>query len=364
MHHAPISESIQSDSPNKERLIPQTGKILVTGANGFIGSRLVRNLLSIGMVNIRCLVRSESNAGSLRKLGHEFGVEVEFVYGNLLSPKVCRSAAEDVLVVYHLAVGGGKNFPGSVMNTVVTTRNLLDAVSAEAGIRRFVNVSSLAVYANDRIKGRAQLNESCPVEIDLIGRYDPYAYSKAWQDNLVRKYAREMGIPYVIVRPGVVFGPGKPRIPGRVGIGTFGIFMHIGHGNRMPLTYVDNCAEAIALAGLVPGIESEEFLIVDDNLPTSRQFLRGYKNRARRFASIPVPYHAFYLFSLLWEKYSSWSHGQLPPVFNRKTCVAYFKGNRYSNQKAKERLHWRPRVGMADALNLFFASIREGSSER
>ncbi len=126
----------------------------------------------------------------------------------------------------------------------------------------------------------------------------------------------------------------------------------------MPLTYVDNCAEAVALAGLVPGVDSEEFLIVDDDLPTSRQFLRGYRKHARRFLSIPVPYRLFYLFSALWEKYSSRSHGQLPPVFNRKTCRAYFKGNRYSNAKAKALLHWRPQVSMADALSRFFASVR------
>jgi nucleoside-diphosphate-sugar epimerase len=125
----------------------------------------------------------------------------------------------------------------------------------------------------------------------------------------------------------------------------------------MPLTYVENCAEAIVLAGLVNGIESEEFIIVDDDLPTSRQFLRAYKRQAKRFVSLPIPYRVFYLFSFLWEKYSSRS-GQLPPVFNRKACAAYFKGNTYSNERAKTRLGWRPRIGMTDALSRFFASIR------
>src|SRR4029077_12631904 len=142
----------------------------------------------------------------------------------------------------------------------------------------------------------------------------------------------------------------KTRVPGRVGIDTFGVFLHIGHGNRLPLTYVDNCADAIVLAGLVKGIETEEFIIVDDDLPTSRQFLRRYK-KASPFFSAPVPYRAFYLFSLFWEKYSEWSKGQLPPVFNRKTCAAYFKGNTYSNEKLKTRLNWRPSVSMKEALS-------------
>jgi len=345
-----------------EFLIRSTDRILITGANGFVGSRLVRSLLLRGFTNIRCLVRSEANVRTLRPLEREFGTALEYVTGNLLSREVCRAAASEVCVVYHLAVGGDKSFPGCIMNTAVTTRNLLDVVTAETTIRRFVNVSSLAVYSNEHFGRRALLDESCPIESDLIGRYDPYAYAKAKQDDLVRQYAFEKGLPYVIARPGVVFGPGKSRIPGRVGIDTFGIFLHLGHGNRMPLTFVDNCAEAIALAGLVKGIDSEEFIIVDDNLPTSRQFLRGYKKHARGFSSLPIPYRVFYVFSLLWEKYSCWSKGQLPPAFNRKTCAAYYKGNVYSNDKAKTRLHWRPSVGMNDALARFFASVRAEKS--
>ena len=60
------------------------------------------------------------------------------------------------------------------------------------------------------------------------------------------------GLPCTIVRPGIVIGPGKKAMPGFVGIDTFGFFMHMGGGSRLPLTYVDNCADAIVLAGLVP----------------------------------------------------------------------------------------------------------------
>jgi nucleoside-diphosphate-sugar epimerase len=349
---------LSSERHPDNHLIQRTDKVLVTGANGFIGSRVVRNLLSRGLNNIRCLVRSKAYISSLRSLEDEFGVRLEYVCGNLLSRDICRAAANDALVIYHLAVGGDKTFPGCVMNTVVTTRNLLDAATAGRTIRRFVNVSSLAIYSNDHLRRRAPLDERCPVEADLIGRHDPYAYAKAEQDELVRYYAQQTGLPYVIARPGVTFGPGKARIPGRVGIDTFGVFLHLGHGNRMPLTYVDNCAEAIVLAGLVKGIDSEEFNIVDDDLPTSREFLRRYKKETGRFWSIPVPYRAFYAFCFVWEKYSTWSHGQLPPAFNRKTCAAYYKGNVYCNDKAKTQLHWQPRVSMTEGLVRFFASVR------
>jgi nucleoside-diphosphate-sugar epimerase len=157
----------------------------------------------------------------------------------------------------------------------------------------------------------------------------------------------------------VVFGPGKAKIPGRVGIDSFGVFLHLGLNNRVPLTYVDNCAEAIVLAGLRKGIEGEVFNIVDDDLPLSQDFLCMYKKQVRRFRAIPFPFPAFYLFSFMWEKYSKWSEGQLPPAYNRMMCVAYYKGNSYSNKKAKELLKWYPRTSMREGLDRYFSYVRE-----
>jgi nucleoside-diphosphate-sugar epimerase len=76
-------------------------------------------------------------------------------------------------------------------------------------------------------------------------RGQAYCYAKARQDELVAEYAKQYGIPCVFVRPGVVYGPGNEAIHARVGLGTFGLFLHLGGSNKVPLTYVDNCAEAI-----------------------------------------------------------------------------------------------------------------------
>ena len=89
----------------------------------------------------------------------------------------------------------------------------------------------------------------------------------------------------MIVRPGVVYGPGNKGITGRVGLGTFGLFLHLGGSNEIPLTYVDNCADAIVLAGIKGGVDGEVFNVVDDDLPTSRKFLRLYKKNVR-----PLPF--------------------------------------------------------------------------
>jgi nucleoside-diphosphate-sugar epimerase len=244
------------------------------------------------------------------------------------------------------------------MNSVVTTRNLLDAAMQRRSLRRFVNVSSFTVYSNVG-KGGRLLEEASPVESRPERILDPYCYAKLKQDELVSEYGRKQGLPYVIVRPGSVYGPGKQQVTGRVGIDTFGVFLHLGGGNRIPFTYVENCADAIVLAGLTPMVEGEVFNVVDDDLPTSREFLRMYKEEVRAFRSMYVPHIISYLFCRAWERYSAWSRGQLPPVFNRRRWHAEIKRTKYSNSKTKSCLGWKPKISTQEGLAKFFQGCRE-----
>ncbi len=155
------------------------------------------------------------------------------------------------------------------------------------------------------------------------------------------------------------FGPGKEAVPGRVGIDTFGLFLHMGGSNPIPLTYVDNCAEAIIMAGLMPGITGQVFNIVDDGLPSSRRFLRLYKRHAKKFKSIYVPHALSYLLCFAWEKYSRRSKGQLPPTFTRREWSAYWKKTNYSNHKLKDMVGWTPKVPMEEGLRRFFESFQD-----
>jgi len=344
-------------------IIDKSDLILVTGASGFVGSKVFEILLEYGFTRIRCLVRSTRNLSKLQRIADSSKAEVEFIEGNLLSRDACQIAAKGVCIIYHLAAGVEKTFPGCFMNSVVTTRNLLDAVIKGQTLKRFVNISSIAVYSNEKLPRGGLLDESCEVDTKWVERYEPYTYGKAKQDAIVLEYAQKHNLPYVIVRPSVVFGPGKVKITDRIGTSTFGVFLHLGLNNRIPLTYVDNCAEAIVLAGLRKGIEGQTFNICDDDLPSSREFLSLYKREVHRFLSIPVPYRAWLFFNYLWEKYSKWSEGQLPPVFNRRACSVYWKGNTYSNRKAKELLGWQPRVKMNEGLQEFFAYMREAITE-
>jgi nucleoside-diphosphate-sugar epimerase len=351
---------------NSEYIVSLDDRILVTGSNGFIGTKVVEILLEYGFPKLRCFVRSSSRLGRLEQALSYFdaGRNVEIVTGDLLSREDCERAAESVSIIYHLAAGMEKSFAGTFMNSALATRNLMDAFLQHGQPKRFVSVSSFAVYSNLTLKRGALLDENCSLEDAPQERFDAYGFGKLKQEELVKEYGSKYGLPYVIVRPGYVFGPGQTELNRRVGVGTFGFFIQVNGSHSLPLTFVDNCAEAIVLAGLKAGIDGEVFNVVDDELPTGRQFLKAYKKKMKSFRSIRIPYFAGYGLCFLWEQYSHWSKGQFPPAFNRRRCSAEWKGNRYSNQKLKERLGWKPRFPMEQAMEAFLSQFESNGEQQ
>jgi nucleoside-diphosphate-sugar epimerase len=350
---------------NSEYIVSLDDRILVTGPNGFIGMKVVEKLLEYGFRNLRCFVRPSSHLNGLKNVFAKFdaGRNIELVTGDLLSPNDCRKAAEGTSIIYHLAAGMEKSFAGAFMNSALATRNVMDAFLQVGKPKRFVNVSSFAVYSNLTLERGALLDETCPLEDAPQERFDPYAFGKLKQEELVKEYGNKYELPYVIVRPGYVFGPGKRELSGRVGNSALGLFVQVSGAQFLPLTFVDNCAEAIVLAGLRGGIDGETFNVVDDQPVTGREFLKAYKKKVKSFRSIRIPYFAGYALSSLWEQYSHWSKGQLPPAFNTRRCSAEWKSQRYSNKKLKERVGWNPRVPMNEAMETFLTQFDSNGND-
>src|SRR5207247_10818134 len=154
----------------------------------------------------------------------------------------CLRAADGVSIIFHLAAGFDKSFAGAFVNSALTTRNLMDAFLERGHVKRFVNVSSFAVYSNVTLKRGALLDEACPLEDAPQERYDAYGFGKLKQEEVVREYGNKDNLPYVILRPGYVFGPGKRELNGRVAINTFGFLIQVGGSHPLPVTFLDNCA--------------------------------------------------------------------------------------------------------------------------
>lgn len=344
----------------KKYIIEYADPILITGANGFIGNRVVKVFAENGFTDIDCAVRPSSNIESLLKLRADFpNTTINLIRGNLLSKQFCRDAVKRAKVIVHLAAGrGGKSYSTSYLNMVVTTNNLLESLISNSPLMRFLNVSSFTVYSNRGPKSGALLDESSEIESNPLRRGEPYCYSKIHQEKRIHYFADKYDLPFVNVRPGAVYGPGNLALTGRIGIDTFGFFMHLGGSNTIPLSYVDNCAYAIFKCSLIPGIEGEDFNIVDDDLPASSEFLNLYKRRVKNFKSVYIPKFMSYLLCFAWEKYSRLSRNQLPPVFNRYRWHANWKGTTYTNHKLKERTNWHQIIPSRQGYEYYFDFCR------
>ena len=141
----------------------------------------------------------------------------------------------------------------------------------------------------------------------------------------------------------------------RVGLGAMGIFLSLGGGCLLPLTYVDNCADAIALATMTAA-SGAIFNVVDDDLPTCRSYLREYRRRVRPLRVVPIPYWVLMLGARWLVSYHRRSKGQLPAVFTPYVVRSMYRRFRYSNDALKA-LGWQPLVPTREGLDRTFEHL-------
>jgi len=181
------------------------GKVLVTGAGGFIGSHLTEELVRQGE-EVRTLVRYNSRdaKGLLEDLPREIQHQIEVVPGDLKDPDGVKKALKGCSKVFHLgaliAIPYSYIHPFDFIQTnTVGTAHLLNACLEQGTLERVIHTSTSEVY------GTAQyvpIDEKHPLQAQ-----SPYAASKIAADKLAESYYLSFGLPIAILRPFNTFGP-------------------------------------------------------------------------------------------------------------------------------------------------------------
>lgn len=326
-------------------------RALLTGATGFLGRRVLRELVRNGCP-VRCAVRPSSHTATLIEFfGDEWQTateHIEIATGNLADTGFCREITDGVDCVFHVAAALGGSVSSLVTNSVVPTRSLLTA-AADQQVRRSVLVSSLGVYGPQHLRRGSVLDETCPLDESPALR-DAYTYSKILQEEVARSVSAERGLPLVVVRPGVIYGDERGVLSHRIGLPIGPLVLRMGGRQRIPFTYVENCAAAIVKAGQTDGIDGETINVVDDDLPTGREVLRRYRRSGRRLRTIGVPHWTIGWLARLNEWYTRKSEAQIPAVLTQHRVNAMWKPLRYSNERARRLLNWTPGVSLDDAF--------------
>jgi len=232
--------------------------VLVTGADGFIGSHLVERLAALGaQVRAFCLYNSNGSLGWLDGAG-DLRNSLDVRLGDIRDARFVEEACRGIDVVFHLAaliaIPYSYQAPESFIDTNVKgTLNVLEAVR-RAGCRRLIQTSTSEVYGTPA---------TLPIlETHALQGQSPYSASKIAADKLCEAYHRSYGVPVVTLRPFNTYGP---RQSTRAVLPTMLVQLMKGKKDiklgrldpRRDLTFVSDTVEGFVLAGQADGIDGE-----------------------------------------------------------------------------------------------------------
>jgi nucleoside-diphosphate-sugar epimerase len=304
-------------------------KILLTGANGFVGTALVSRLVR-ERLEVRACVRR--NAGTLPDA-------VQTVLINDLTGDIdCVQALAGIGVVLHVAarvhaMNDSSANPLTEFRRVNVQGTLnLARQAATVGVRRFVFVSSIGV------NGAETFQQPFTYQ-DQVAPHSAYAVSKYEAELGLQELAAKNKMEVVIIRPPLVYGPNAP--------GNFGSLMRwLKRGIPLPLGTIYNQRSLVALDNLVdlivtcvthPAAANQTFLVSDDEDLSTTQLLRRMGSALGKPARlIPVPASLLKLGAALAGR----------PELAQRLCGSL----QVDISKTKELLGWRPPFSVNEGL--------------
>ena len=324
-------------------------RLFITGANGFVGSAVVQAALDRGH-EVCAMVRPSTSLDDTpwAKLP---GVTV--VRGDLRRRGGWEAELGGCDALVHLAAAGSGDFYTQFAATVIGTENLLAAM-LDAELLRLVHICSFSLYDYRAIPDGDPLDEASPLEARPTER-DEYPQTKLIQEEMVRRFEREHGAAVTILRPGAIYGPGKLWNAGRALRLAGPWWVAIGPRSTQKLTYVGNCAEAIVLAAERQEAIGQTLNIVDDELPSQREYEAAMRRAGfdglGRTVGVPVRLVRAVAngFALLSRKRFG-GRLKLPAFVVPAKMESQYRPLRYPNAAAKRVLGWQPRFTLDEAL--------------
>jgi len=314
-------------------------RVLVTGANGFIGSHIVKKFIAEGD-KVFSLVRTTSDVSLIKDCG------TILCTGDITDPGSLNICLQKINIVIHVAGLASDWGPYSEFERINLdgTKNLLHAASS-AGVKRFVHISSVAPHGF----GRREVSEDDPMP------QSPFAYveTKRLAEKAVFDFATNSEMEVTAIRPGNVFGPDDHTFidqylaaicDGKIAL------INGGQAWTCP-TYISNLVDAVWLASRSEGAVGQAFLITDgleiDWLKFTSDFARALGKKDK---FISVPYGIVLVIATLMEKIYRLVNSKNPPLLTRYRIMNGGKDYHFSINKAREILGYNPKIGFEEAV--------------
>ena len=312
--------------------------VLVTGATGFTGSVLVRKLCQSG-VKVRAIARASSNTQALDDL------DIQWIRGDVFDETTIQEAARDVEYVFHLAAAYrearyGDGYYHKVH--VISTQILARAALGTPGFKRFVHVSTVGVHGH--------IDEPPADESYRFAPGDVYQNTKAEAELWLREFADREHLPYAVVRPAAILGPGDRRLLKIFRMAAWKFFPILGHGKCLyHLIHVEDLTDAIILAATHPKAQGEVFICGNIEpigiAEMARTIARCY---GRNLRIVRAPAWPVFLAADVTTAICK-PLGIEPPLHRRRVAF-YTKDRAFDTRKIRETLGWQPRYSNQTGL--------------
>ncbi len=313
-------------------------KALVTGGTGFIGSHIVKYLLSRGF-QVKVLVRGTSNSGRLADM------DVELVYGDILEAGSLKKCCEDVDLVYScVGILGEWGIPESTYWKVNTegVRNLLESCP-DSRIRRFMHISSAGVLGP--LQDGVIADESFPYNPSNV-----YEQTKCEAEKIISNLCPKKDIPFTTIRPEFVYGPGDTHVLGLFKAIRQGKFVFIGNGESLlHPTYIDDLIYGVHLCTANENAKGQIYLITGDKPIEVKDLAEAIAEELgvpQPSLKIPLP------IAHLGANVMEWTAKliKFDPLLT-DSRVRFFTENRaFSSEKARVELGYTPQVELREGV--------------
>lgn len=323
-------------------------KIVVTGANGFVGRHFVEHARARGH-DIVALHRRRSGGSASSPVPRK-GVTVR--HADVLDRAALDPAVADADCVCHLAgafseAHAGEDYFHRV--NVEGTATVMDAAHA-AGVGRFVYCSTAGIYG-----------KCVPGVVDETHRPQPwnaYERSKVAAEEEVRRRARQYGMEYVILRPTQVYGPGDKRLAKLWRNASRGRFPLFGSGQgRRHMVYVGDVAEALLRACAYANAANQEMIIAGPDAAPLSEILQTIAELSNRRTSGPrLPLAPMVLLAGVVEDVCRLLKVRAP--LHRRRMDFYVSDAAFDCRRALEVLGWRPEVSLREGVRLTLRAER------
>jgi len=313
-----------TDSPGN---IPAGTPVLVTGATGFTGAFVTRQLVEAGLC-VHAIARPSSCIAALQDL------DIRWFRGDVFDPETVARAADGVAYVFHLAAAYREAKTSATTYTkvhVTSTQLLARAVAGRNGFQRFVHVSTVGVHGHI---AHPPADEASPFHPG-----DDYQRTKAEAELWLRDFAAANRLPCTVVRPCGIYGPGDRRLLKVFRMAARGWLLVLGGGKCLyHLIHVEDLARILPLAAAHPAVLND-VIIAGNAEPISlmrmAEIVAVHLGRAR-LRVIRLPAWPFFVAGALCEAVCR-PLGIEPPLYRRRVAF-YTKDRAFDTSKLRAKL--------------------------